>query len=106
MTCGKIVAMLGVAGGLMLGLGASAIPAAAQPYYYPACAPGYYYANGYCYPYTPPPPPVTYYYPPEYYGPPPVAIGPSFGITFGFGGHERHEFFEHREHEEHERGRR
>lgn len=95
---GKMVAAaLAVAGlGTMALAGSS--PASAQGYYYPRCSPGYYYANGYCYPYQPAPPPVTYY-PPEYYAPPPVVFGPSFGIGFGFGGGARHE---HEEHEEHE----
>lgn len=85
---GKIwTAALAVAGVGAVALAGSS-PASAQGYYYPSCSPGYYYSNGYCYPYQPAPPPVTYY-PPEYYAPPPVVFGPSFGIGFGFGGHDR-----------------
>ncbi len=85
MTRGKTVAaILGFAGVGMLSLGLGSTTASAQAY--PTCAPGYYYANGYCYPYQPAPPPVTYY--PNYYyaPPPPVVVGPSFGIGFNFGG--------------------
>lgn len=85
---GKLLAAgLAIAGIGMLALGAGSTPASAQVYAAPtpACAAGYYYANGYCYPYQPAPPPVTYY-PPAYYAPPPVIVGPSFGIGFGFGG--------------------
>ena len=74
-----LAATLAIAGGLVLGVGMSSTPASAAPY----CAPGYYFAGGYCYPYQAPP--VTYY-PPAYYAPPPVYYGPSIGIGFGFGG--------------------
>ncbi|HVA14356.1 MAG TPA: hypothetical protein VNF99_13980 [Stellaceae bacterium] len=87
MTRGKILAAsLAVAGALTVGLGAGSSPASAQGY---GCMRGYYYANGYCYPYAAPPPPVTYY-PPTYYDPPPVVVGPSFGINFGFGDDDWH----------------
>jgi hypothetical protein len=81
--------MLGVASVGMLALGLSATSASAQGY--PSCAPGYYFANGYCYPYQAAPPPVDYYYPPAYYAPP-VVVGPAFGIGFGFGGGFHHGF--------------
>ena len=49
MTRGKnLMVALAVAGPVVLGIGASSPPAWAQVY--PACAPGYYYAAGYCYP--------------------------------------------------------
>jgi hypothetical protein len=84
---GKILATtLAIAGMGMLAFGATTAPASAQVYAAPAgCAAGYYYANGYCYPYQPAPPPVAYY-PPAYYAPPPVIVGPAIGIGFGFGG--------------------
>ena len=78
-----LAAILGIAGAGMLALGVGSNSASAQVY--PGCAPGYYYANGYCYPYQAAPPPVLYY-PPAYYAPPPIVIGPTFGIGFGFGG--------------------
>jgi len=79
---GKILAAtLAIAGVGVLALGAGSTPASAQAY--AACAPGYYYSAGYCYPN---PPPVTYYPPAYYYDPPPVIVGPTFGIGFGFGG--------------------
>lgn len=82
---GKVLAaMLGIAGVGMLALGMSSTNASAQVYGAPACAAGYYYANGYCYPYQAPPP--VAYYPPAYYAAPPVVVGPAFGIGFGFGG--------------------
>ncbi|HEY3916301.1 MAG TPA: hypothetical protein VGL83_00835 [Stellaceae bacterium] len=81
---GKILAAsLAIAGAGMLALGIGSSPASAQAY--PSCSPGYYYANGYCYPYQPAPPPVTYY-PPAYYAPPPVVVAPAIGFGFGFGG--------------------
>jgi len=64
----------------MLALGMSSTSASAQAY--AGCAPGYYFANGYCYPYQAAPPPVAYY-PPAYYAPP--VYFPSFNIGFGFG---------------------
>jgi hypothetical protein len=74
---GKNLAVaLAVAGTIVLGFGASSIPASAQVY--AACAPGYYYAAGYCYPYYPP----TYY---DYGG---AFFSPTIG--FGFGGGFRH----------------
>lgn len=83
MTRGKVLlASLAIAGGLVLGVGASSTPASAQAY--AACAPGYYYSAGYCYP-DPNPPPVAYY-PPGYYAPPPVVLAPTIGFGFGFGG--------------------
>lgn len=84
---GKILAAtLAIAGVGMLALGATTAPASAQVYAAPAaCAPGYYYANGYCYPYRAAPPPVAYY-PPDYYYAPPVVVGPAFGINLDFGG--------------------
>jgi hypothetical protein len=84
-------AMLGIAGVGMLALGIGSTPASAQAYAAPVCAAGYYYANGYCYPYQAPP---VVYAPPTYYAPPPVVVGPSFGIGFGFGGgfHDRDDF--------------
>ena len=78
-------AMLGIAGAGLLALGMSSTSATAQAY--PSCAPGYYYANGYCYPYQAAP----VYYPPAYYDPP-VFIAPTFGIGFGFGGGFHHGF--------------
>ena len=78
-----LAAILGIVGAGMLALGVGSNSASAQVY--PGCAPGYYYANGYCYPYQAAPPPVLYY-PPAYYAPPPIVIGPTFGIGFGFGG--------------------
>ena len=87
MTRGKILAAtLGIVGMGMLALGMGSTPASAQAY---GCAPGYYYANGYCYPYQAVPPPVTYY--PDYYYAPPI-IAPTFGIGFGFGGGFHHDF--------------
>jgi hypothetical protein len=83
---GKLLAaMLGIAGVGAVALGMSSTSASAQGY--AGCAPGYYYANGYCYPYQAAPPPVVYdyYYPPSYYASP-VFVGPTFGIGFGFGG--------------------
>jgi len=64
----------------------AAAPAMAQ--YYPACPPGYYFAQGYgCVAAAPPPPPVYYYQAPP---PPPVVYpGPFIGFGFGFGGHDR-----------------
>ncbi|HEV8015944.1 MAG TPA: hypothetical protein VGP48_10445 [Stellaceae bacterium] len=84
---GKILAaMLAVAGVGVLAFGAGSTPASAQAY--AACAPGYYYSAGYCYPN--PPPPVVYY-PPAYYAPPPVVFGPTIDFGFGFrgGDHDR-----------------
>ena len=46
-----LAAILGIAGLGMLALGIGSTPASAQAYGVPACAAGYYYANGYCYPY-------------------------------------------------------
>ena len=89
---GKMVAAALAVAGLGTVALAGSSPASAQAY--PTCSPGYYYANGYCYPYQPAPPPVTYY-PPEYYAPPPVVFGPSFGIGFGFGGGEHHDRDDH-----------
>jgi hypothetical protein len=79
-----LAAILGITGLGMLALGIGSTPASAQAYGVPACAAGYYYANGYCYPYQAAPPPVVYY-PPTYYASPPVVVGPTFGIGFGFG---------------------
>ena len=77
----KIVLMAMAALAVMLGIGAASVPASAQGY--PACAPGYYYSTGYCYPYN------YGYAPPAYY--PPVYGGPFFfpsvGIGFGFHDH-------------------
>ena len=73
MTRGKnLMAALAVAGTVVLGIGASSTPASAQVY--PTCAPGYYYASGYCYPYAPT------YYPPTYYdyGDPFIGFGDGF----------------------------
>ena len=85
-----LAAMLGIAGAGMVALGMSSTSASAQSY--PSCAPGYYYANGYCYPYQAAPPPVDYYYPPAYYAPP--VFYPTIGIGFGFGGGFHHGFHE------------
>ena len=54
-----LAAMLGIAGVGIAALGMSSTSASAQGYY-PSCVPGYYYANGYCYPYQAAPPPVDY----------------------------------------------
>jgi hypothetical protein len=78
MTRGKnLLVALAVAGTVVLGIGASSTPASAQVY--PACAPGYYYAAGYCYPYSPT------YYPPTYYNYGSPFFYPSIGLGFGFG---------------------
>jgi hypothetical protein len=78
----NLMATLAVAGAVVLGIGAGSTPASAQVY--GACAPGYYYSAGYCYPYA------QSYYPPAYYG---YGYGygapffyPTIGLGFGFGG--------------------
>jgi hypothetical protein len=79
----NVMAALAVASAMVLGAGAGSTPASAQDY--AACAPGYYYAAGYCYPYAPS------YYPPAYYGG--SFFYPTIGLGFGFGGSFRH--FDH-----------
>lgn len=76
MKCGRtVMAALAVAGAVVLGAGSS--PASAQVY--GVCAPGYYYAAGYCSPYAPT------YYPPAYYGYGGPFFYPTIGFGFGFG---------------------
>lgn len=72
----NVMAALAIAAAIVLGMGASSVPASAQVY--PACAPGYYYWAGYCYPYA------SAYYPPVYFGAP--FFFPAIGFGFGFGG--------------------
>jgi hypothetical protein len=71
----NVIAALAVAGAVALGSVAGSAPASAQGY--AACAPGYYYSNGYCYP--------------DSYDAP--FLEPSIGLGFGFGGGFHH--FDH-----------
>jgi hypothetical protein len=81
----NMMAALAVAGAVVLGAGVGSSPASAQAY--GACAPGYYYAAGYCYPFAPT------FYPPAYYGYGAPFFAPTIGLGFGFGGGFRH--FDH-----------
>ena len=74
----NVIAALGVVGAVALGPIAGSAPASAQGY--GACAAGYYYSYGDCYPYS--------YYAPYGYGAP--LFDPSIGFGFGGGFHHFH----------------